>query len=82
MAPVRLWTIQIKKGLASLSMQLGSRVSKARSCIAEAPTDVQAATTQLYSAALAQLTTPRHGYSGDMTRQGGTMALAMFSTAG
>jgi hypothetical protein len=82
MAPVGLWTIGIKKGLAALSMQLGLRVSKAHSCIAEAPTDVQVATTQLYSAALAQLTTPRHGYSGDMTQQGSTMVLAMFSTAG
>jgi hypothetical protein len=34
----------------------------------------------LYSAASAQLTTTRHDYSGDMTRQDGTTMLAMFST--
>jgi hypothetical protein len=44
--------------------------------------DVQAATVRLYSAASAQLTTPGHSYSGDMTRQDGTTALAMFSTTG
>jgi hypothetical protein len=41
----------------------------------------QATTVQFNSATLAQLTTPGHGYSGDMTRQDGTMALTMFSTA-
>jgi hypothetical protein len=30
--------------------------------------DVQAATVQLYSAAMAQLTTPEHDYSGYMTQ--------------
>jgi hypothetical protein len=44
--------------------------------------DVQTSTVRLYSAASAQLTTPKHGYSGDMTRQDGTTALAMFNTAG
>jgi hypothetical protein len=42
----------------------------------------QATTVQFNSATLAQLKTPEHGYSGDMTRQDGTMALTMFSTAG
>jgi hypothetical protein len=68
MAPDGLWTRGIKKGLAALDTQLGSRVSKARSCVTEAPADVQAATVRLYIAASAQLTTPGHGYSGDMTR--------------
>jgi hypothetical protein len=63
-------------------MQLGSRVSKARSCVTEASVDVHAATVRLYSAASAQLITPGHDYSGDMTRQDGTTALAMFSTTG
>jgi hypothetical protein len=53
-------------------MQLGSRVSKVRSCVTEAPVDVQAATVRLYGAASAQLTTPGHGYRGDTTRQVGT----------
>jgi hypothetical protein len=43
--------------------------------------DVHATTVQLYSAALAQLTTPRHGYRGDTTRQDGTRVWAMFSAA-
>jgi hypothetical protein len=43
--------------------------------------DVQAATVRLYSVASVQLTTPGLGYSGDMTRQDGTTALAIFSTA-
>jgi hypothetical protein len=81
MAQDRLWTTGIKKGLAALGTQLGSRVFKARSCVTEAPTDVQAATLWLYSAASAQLTTPRHGYRGDTTRQDGTMVRAMFSAA-
>jgi hypothetical protein len=62
-----MWTIGIKKGLAALGTQLGSRVSKAHSCVTEACVDVQAATVRPYSAALAQLTTPGHGYSGDVT---------------
>jgi hypothetical protein len=37
MAPGGLWTTGIKKGLAALSMQLGLRVFKARSCVTEAP---------------------------------------------
>jgi hypothetical protein len=67
-APGGLWTIGIKKGLAALGTQLGSRVSKAHSCITKAPADVQAATLHLYSVASAQLNTPRHGYRGDTTR--------------
>jgi hypothetical protein len=43
--------------------------------------DVHAATVRLYSAASAQLTTPGHSYSGDMTRQDGTRGRAMFSAA-
>jgi hypothetical protein len=34
-APGGLWTTWIKKGLATLSTQLGSRVSKSRSCVTE-----------------------------------------------
>jgi hypothetical protein len=41
--------------------------------------DVQAATMWLYSTASAQLTTPVHGYSGDMTRQYGITGRTMFS---
>jgi hypothetical protein len=67
MAPGGLWTTGIKKALAALGTQLGSRVSMARSCVTEAPVDVQAATVRLYSAVSVQLTTPGHGYSGDMT---------------
>jgi hypothetical protein len=37
MAPDGLWTTGIKKDLAALVMQLGSRVSKARLCVTEAP---------------------------------------------
>jgi hypothetical protein len=37
--------------------------------------DVQAATVQLRSVASAELTTPVHGYSGDMTRQDGIVTL-------
>jgi hypothetical protein len=70
--PDGVWTTGIKKGLAALGTQLGSRVSKSRSCVTEAPADVHAATVHLYSAASAQLTTPAHGYSGDMTQQDST----------
>jgi hypothetical protein len=80
-APDRLWTTGIKKGLVVIGSQLGSRVFKARSCVTKAPADVQAATMRLYSAALAQLTTPGHGYRGDTTRQDDTMVRAMFSAA-
>jgi hypothetical protein len=76
------WTIGIKKGLAVLGMQLGSRVSKTCSCITEALADVQAATVYPYSVASAQLTTPEHGYSGDTTRQDGTTVRDMLSTTG
>jgi hypothetical protein len=62
-----LWTTGIKKGLAALDTELDSRVSMARSCVTEAPADVHAATVRPYSTASAQLTTPGHDYSGDMT---------------
>jgi hypothetical protein len=62
-----LWTTGIKKGLAALVTQLGSRVFKACSCVTEAPADVQDATVRPQSATSAQLTTPGHGYSSDMT---------------
>jgi hypothetical protein len=55
-----------KKGLAALGTQLGSRVSKTRSCVTKAHADVHAATVRLYNAASAQLTTPGHGYRGEM----------------
>jgi hypothetical protein len=58
-----MWTTEIKKGLAALGTLLDSRVSKTRSCITEASTDVHAATVHPYSAVLAQLTTPGPGYS-------------------
>jgi hypothetical protein len=64
-APNGLWTTGIKKSLATLGTQIGSRVYKARSCVNEAPEDMHAATVHPYSAASAQLTTPEHGYSGD-----------------
>jgi hypothetical protein len=73
--PDGLWTTGIKKDLAVLGTQLGSRVSKARSCVTEAPEDVQAAIVRPYSAASAQLTTPEQDYSGDVTRQDGIMGL-------
>jgi hypothetical protein len=38
MTPGVPWTTGIKKGLAALGMQLGLRVSMARSCVTEAPT--------------------------------------------
>jgi hypothetical protein len=67
-APGRLWTTGIKKGLAALGTQLGSRVSEVRSCNTKVPADVQATTVRPYSAASAQLTTPGHCYRGDTTR--------------
>jgi hypothetical protein len=80
-APGGLWITGIKKGLAALATQLGSCVSMARSCITEAPADVQAAIVRPYSAMSAQLTTLGHGYRGDTTRQDGTTVHAMFSAA-
>jgi hypothetical protein len=77
--PGGMWTTGIKKVLAALGTQLGSHVSKARSCVTEASTDVQAATMHPYSATSAQLTTPGHGYSGDITQQDSTTRQAMFS---
>jgi hypothetical protein len=62
-----------------LGTQLGSRVFKARSCVTEVHVDVHVAAVRLYSAALAQLTTPGHGYNADMTQQDGTTGRAMFS---
>jgi hypothetical protein len=47
-APDGLWTTGIKKGLATLGMQLGSHVSEARSCVTEVP----ARRTDRYSVAL------------------------------
>jgi hypothetical protein len=73
MAPSGLYTTGIKKGLAALGTQLGHyRVLPKRL------QDVQATTVRLYNAALTQLTTPGHGYSGDMTRQDGTTGRAIF----
>jgi hypothetical protein len=80
-APNGLWTTGIKKSLATLGTQIGSRVYKARSCVNEAPEDMHAATVHPYSAASAQLTTPEHGYSGDVTQQDGITEHAMFSAA-
>jgi hypothetical protein len=42
----------------------------------------QAATVWFSSATQAQLTTPRHGYSDDTTRQDGTTTLTIFSITG
>jgi hypothetical protein len=56
-SPGGLWTPEIKKGLAALGTQLGSRVFKAHSCVTEAPADVHAATMRLYNAASAALGT-------------------------
>jgi hypothetical protein len=47
--PRRVVDHRNKEGLATLDTQLGLRVSKARSCVAKAPVDVQAATIRLYS---------------------------------
>jgi hypothetical protein len=69
-----------KKGLVALVTQLGSRVSKARSCVSEVPVDVQTATVRLYSTASAHLTIPVHSCKGDTTWQDGTTVRVMFST--
>jgi hypothetical protein len=66
--PGGLWTTGIKKGLVVLGTQLDSRVSKARSCVTEVPEDVHATIVHPYIAVSAQLTTPGHGYSGDVIR--------------
>jgi hypothetical protein len=79
--PGGLWITGIKKGLAAIDTQLGSHVSKAHSCVTEAPTDVQAATMRPYSTASAQLTISGHGYSGDVTRQDGITGRTMFNAA-
>jgi hypothetical protein len=75
-------SLQFSVGPAALGTQLGLRVSKARSCVIKAPSDVQSAIVHLYNAASAQLIIPGHGYSDDMTRQDDTTALAMFRTTG
>jgi hypothetical protein len=75
--PDGLWTTGIKKGLAAL----GLRVFKVCSCVTEASADVHVVTVHLYIAASVQLTTPRHGYRGDTTRQDDTIVWTMFSTA-
>jgi hypothetical protein len=74
-----LWTTRIKKGLVVLGTQLGLHVFKVCSCVTEASVDVQAAIVRLYIATSAKLTTPGHGYSGDMTQQDGTTGRTMFS---
>jgi hypothetical protein len=51
----------------SCCTQLGPCVFKARSCVIEASTDVQAVIVRPYSAASVRLTTPEYGYSGDVT---------------
>jgi hypothetical protein len=79
MVPGGLWTKEIKKVLDALHMQLGSHISKIRSCVTEVSADVQAATVHPYSAASAQLITPKHGYRGDTTQQDGTTIQVMFS---
>jgi hypothetical protein len=79
MVPGGLWTTEIKKVLNALGMQLGSRISKVHLCVTEASADMQAATVRPYSAASAQLITPKHGYRGDTTQQDGTTIQAMFS---
>jgi hypothetical protein len=76
--PDRLWTTRIKKDLAVLGTQVGSRVFKTRSRVTEVSAR-HAATMWLYNAASTQLITPRYSYRGDMTRQDGTTVRAMFS---
>jgi hypothetical protein len=89
----RLRASEIKKGLADLGMQLGSRVSKARLRITEALVrhvnrgyhyDLQTvqtgATVSRYSTTPTQQTTPGHGYNGDVTRQDDTTLMSVFST--
>jgi hypothetical protein len=82
--PSGLLTTRIKKALAASGMQLGSHVSKAWSRVTKAAAKAcgHAATVQFNSATHAQLTTPRHRYSGDTTRHDGTIALTIFSIAG
>jgi hypothetical protein len=76
-----LWITRIKKDLSDLDTQLGSCVFKARSYVTKAHANMHAATVHLYSAALAQLTTPKYDYRGDTTQQDGTTVRAMFSAA-
>jgi hypothetical protein len=71
----------IKKCLAALGTQLALRIFKARSCVTEAPADVQAVTVRPHSAASAQLITHVHCYSCDMTRHDVTTRRARFSAA-
>jgi hypothetical protein len=79
-APGGPWITEIKKGLAVLTIQLGSSVSKAHSCVTKSMQDIQTATVRFNSATSAQLITAEHGYNGDMIRQDDTTPLAMFST--
>jgi hypothetical protein len=76
-----LWITGIKKDLADIDTQIGSCVFKARSYVTKAHADVHVAAVHPYSAALAQLTTHKHDYRGDTTRQDGTTIRAMFSAA-
>jgi hypothetical protein len=80
-SPPRAVDHKNKEGLAALGRQLGSHISKARSCITEVPVNMQGATVRPHSAASAQLTTPGHDYNGDTTRQDSVMGHAMFSAA-
>jgi hypothetical protein len=80
-APNRSWTIWIKKGLAALGTHLGSRVSKAHSCITKAP----AWYAGCYSVSL-QCSVGPAGHSWtwlqcDITRHDDTTGCAMFSAA-
>jgi hypothetical protein len=81
-APNGLRTTGIKKVLAILGMQLGSRVSKMRSCVTETSArhvdmrrhhNLQDVGTSRYSAAqqcsAARLPTHRHGWQGMWTQQ-------------
>jgi hypothetical protein len=74
MGPGELWTTGIKKCLAALGTQLGSRISNACSYVTEAHADVQAVIVRLCSTASTQLTTPEHSCSYDMTRQDSRVA--------
>jgi exo-beta-1,3-glucanase (GH17 family) len=48
--PGELWTTGIKKCLAVLVMQLGSRIFKVHSCVTEAHADVQVTAVHPYNA--------------------------------
>jgi hypothetical protein len=82
--PSGLWITGIKKGLTAPGTYLSSHVSKARLRVTDAPARHPDMPLQFGStvAAHAQLTTPKHDYSGDTTRQDSTTTLTMFSIAG